>query len=186
MGRILRAGLLAALTLLGGWSMTARDAAAETAWDFTFTSIDGEAMPLSAYRGKALLVVNTASRCGFTPQYEGLQALWQRYRDRGLVVIGVPSNDFGGQEPGSAAQIKSFCETSFGVGFPMTAKEHVIGGNAHPLYKWIGKELGEDQLPRWNFHKYLIGRNGELLGAYPSKVAPQAPELVKAIEGALK
>src|SRR3546814_2647865 len=102
----IRVILTAALVAIGGWGMTAGDAAAETAWDFTFTSIDGEPMPLSAWRGKALLVVNTASRCGFAPQYEGLQALWQKYRDRGLVVIGVPSNDFGGQEPGSATQIK--------------------------------------------------------------------------------
>ena len=155
------------------------------AQDFEFTAIDGGKLPMKKFAGKPVLLVNVASACGFTPQYGGLQKLHEQYGSKGLVVLGVPCNDFGAQEPGSEKEIKSFCETSFGASFPMTAKEHVIGGKAHPLYKWIGKELGEDQLPRWNFHKYLISKNGELLGAYPSKVAPQAPELVKAIEGAL-
>ncbi len=156
-----------------------------SAQDFEFTAIDGGKLPMNQFAGKAVLLVNVASACGFTPQYGGLQKLHEQYGPKGLVVLGVPCNDFGAQEPGSEKEIKSFCETSYGANFPMTAKEHVIGGKAHPLYKWIGKELGEDQLPRWNFHKYLIGKNGELLGAYPSKVAPQSPELVKAIEGAL-
>lgn len=155
------------------------------AQDFEFTSIDGGKLPMKNFAGKPVLLVNVASACGLTPQYGGLQKLHEQYGPKGLVVLGVPCNDFGAQEPGSEKEIKSFCETSYGASFPMTAKEHVIGGNAHPLYKWIGKELGEDQLPRWNFHKYLIGRNGELLGVYGSKVAPEAPELVKAIEGAL-
>lgn len=156
-----------------------------SAQDFEFTAIDGGKLPMKNFAGKAVLLVNVASACGFTPQYGGLQKLHEQYGPKGLIVLGVPCNDFGAQEPGSEKEIKSFCETSFGASFPMTAKEHVIGGKAHPLYKWIGKELGEDQLPRWNFHKYLIDKNGELLGAYPSKVAPQSPELVKAIEGAL-
>ena len=185
MGSILRAGLLAALTLMGGWSMTARDAAAERAWDFTFTSIDGEAMPLSAYRGKALLVVNTASRCGFTPQYEGLQALWQRYRDRGLVVIGVPSNDFGGQEPGSAAQIKSFCETNFAVDFPMTDKNQVVGADAHPFYRWAAATLGAGEAPRWNFHKYLVAPDGRLAAAIPTRAEPTSETVTSAVEKVL-
>jgi len=155
------------------------------AQDFEFTTIDGGKLPMKKFAGKAVLLVNVASACGFTPQYGGLQKLHEQYGPKGLVVLGVPCNDFGAQEPGSEKEIKSFCETSYGANFPMTAKEHVIGGRAHPLYKWIGKELGEDQLPRWNFHKYLISKDGELLGAYPSKVAPQSPELVKAIEGAL-
>jgi len=156
-----------------------------SAQDFEFTAIDGGKLPMKNFAGKAVLLVNVASACGLTPQYSGLQKLHEQYGPKGLVVLGVPCNDFGAQEPGSEKEIKSFCETSYGANFPMTAKEHVIGGDAHPLYKWIGKELGEDQLPRWNFHKYLIGKNGELLGVYGSKVAPQAPELVKAIEGAL-
>jgi len=157
-----------------------------TAQDFEFKAIGGGKVAMKDFAGKPVLLVNVASACGFTPQYAGLQKLHEEYGPRGLVVLGVPCNDFGAQEPGSEKEIKSFCETSFGANFPMTAKERVIGAGAHPLYKWIGKELGEDQLPRWNFHKYLIGKNGELLGAYPSKVAPQAPELVKAVEEALK
>ena len=153
--------------------------------DFTFTALDGRALPLSRFAGKAVLLVNTASQCGFTPQYAGLQKLHESYGPRGLVVLGVPSNDFGAQEPGSEKEIRQFCETGFGVDFPMTAKQKVIGGNAHPLYRWIAGELGEGAAPRWNFHKYLFGREGQLIDAWPSKVAPQAPELVKAIETAL-
>src|ERR1700722_12984200 len=117
---------------------------AKNAYDFTFRAIDGGALPLSGFRGKALLVVNVASQCGLTPQYEGLEALWKHKRDKGLVVLGVPANDFGAQEPGTEQEIKTFCETRFSVDFPMTAKEHVIGPEAHPLYKWVAAELGED------------------------------------------
>jgi glutathione peroxidase len=155
------------------------------AQDFDFTAIDGGKLPMKKFAGKPVLLVNVASACGLTPQYGGLQKLHEQYGPKGLVVLGVPCNDFGAQEPGSEKEIKSFCETNYGASFPMTAKEHVIGAKAHPLYQWIGKELGEDQLPRWNFHKYLIGKNGELLGSYPSKLAPRAPELVKAVEEAL-
>jgi glutathione peroxidase len=185
MGKALRAILMTAMTLLGGWTMTARDAAAETAWDFTFTSIDGEAMPLSSWKGKALLVVNTASRCGFTPQYEGLQALWERYRDRGLVVIGVPSNDFGGQEPGSAEQIKAFCRTNFAVDFPMTDKNQVVGGDAHPFYRWAAASLGAEAAPRWNFHKYLVGPDGLLVSAIPTRTDPLSEPVIAAVEKVL-
>jgi glutathione peroxidase len=122
-----------------------------------------------------LLLVNTASQCGFTPQYAGLQKLHETYGTRGLVVLGVPSNDFGAQEPGGETEIAKFCETGFGVTFPMTAKQKVIGGTAHPLYRWIATELGEGAAPRWNFHKYLFGRHGQLIDAYPSKVARRRP-----------
>ncbi|HUN51220.1 MAG TPA: glutathione peroxidase, partial [Candidatus Sulfotelmatobacter sp.] len=135
--------------------------------------------------GKAILVVNTASQCGFTPQYAGLEQLWTAYRDRGLVVLGVPCNDFGAQEPGSAGEIQQFCTTRFKVDFPMADKVAVIGGSAHPFYRWIVAELGEDQAPRWNFHKYLVGPNGALVGAFPSRVAPLAKELTEAIEAVL-
>ncbi|MGE0152743.1 MAG: glutathione peroxidase [Reyranellaceae bacterium] len=155
------------------------------AQDFEFRGIDGGRLAMKDYAGKAVLLVNVASACGFTPQYSGLQKLHENYAAKGLVVLGVPCNDFGAQEPGSEKEIKTFCETGFGVTFPMTAKEHVIGGQAHPLYKWIAQELGEGQAPRWNFHKYLISKDGELLGAFPSKVAPQSPELVRAVEEAL-
>lgn len=153
-----------------------------TAYDFGFTAIEGGELPLSQYRGKTVLVVNTASMCGFTPQYKGLQTLWERYRDRGLVVLGVPSNDFGGQEPGSAKEIKEFCDVNFAVDFPMTTKEPVKGANAHPFYKWVTAQKGE---PKWNFHKYLIGPDGKLIEAYGSRVEPQDPALTAAVEKAV-
>lgn len=153
---------------------------------FSFTSIEGKPLAMSGYKGKAVLLVNTASACGLTPQYKGLEALWQAYRDKGLVVLGVPSNDFGAQEPGSETEIKSFCEVRYGVDFPLTKKEHVIGTAAHPLYQWIAKELGEAAIPRWNFHKYLIGKDGNLAGTFGSRTEPEAAELKTAIETALK
>ncbi|MEI9986520.1 MAG: glutathione peroxidase [Aliidongia sp.] len=156
-----------------------------SAYEFSFTTIDGEPMPLSGYEGKVLLVVNTASFCGLTPQYEGLEALYARYRDRGLVVIGVPANDFGKQEPGTEQEIKTFCTTRFSVDFPLASKEQVIGGDAHPFYKWAVAELGEDAAPKWNFHKYLIGKNGQIAGTFSSRTVPDAPDLVDAVEAAL-
>ncbi|HYE51192.1 MAG TPA: glutathione peroxidase [Azospirillaceae bacterium] len=171
--------LLALAALL---PLAAGHAAAMGAHDFAFTAIEGGPLPLSAYRGKAVLVVNTASMCGYTPQYQGLQALWEEYRDRGLVVLGVPSNDFGGQEPGSAMEIKKFCEVNFAVDFPMTTKEPVSGPSAHPFYLWAAAEKGA---PKWNFHKYLLDAGGRLVAAFPSKVEPAAPELRQAVEAAL-
>lgn len=156
-----------------------------SAHDFEFTSIDGKPLKLSQLAGNAVLVVNTASQCGFTPQYRGLEALWEKYRDRGLVVLGVPSNDFGGQEPGTEAQIKDFCATKFNVTFPMTSKNPVIGASAHPFYKWVVSQAGEGAAPRWNFHKYLIGTKGELAGTFASKVAPEDSALITAIEAEL-
>ena len=156
-----------------------------TAYDFSFRTIDGAPMPLADYRGKVLLVVNTASYCGLTPQYEGLEALYRRFRDQGLVVIGVPANDFGKQEPGTAQEIKSFCTTRFAVDFPLASKEQVIGGEAHPFYKWAVAELGEDAAPKWNFHKYLIGKDGSIAGVFGSRTVPDAPDLVQAVEAAL-
>jgi glutathione peroxidase len=152
---------------------------------FNFTSIEGQPLSLSEYRGKAVLVVNTASRCGFTPQYAGLQSLWEKYRDRGLVVLGVPSNDFGGQEPGSEAEIKSFCEVNFDIDFPMTAKEVVSGDGAHPFYKWAGEELGALSVPRWNFHKILLDTEGKAVDWFAPTTAPDADKLTAAIEKVL-
>lgn len=152
---------------------------------FNFTSIEGQPLSLSDYRGKAVLVVNTASRCGFTPQYAGLQSLWKKYRDRGLVVLGVPSNDFGAQEPGSEAEIKSFCEVNFDIDFPMTAKEVVSGQDAHPFYKWAGENLGELSKPRWNFHKILLDTEGKAVDWFAPTTAPDADRLTTAIEAAL-
>jgi len=156
--------------------------AEEGAHAFAFASIEGAPLPLARFRGKPLLVVNTASFCGYTPQYAELETLYERYRDRGLAVLGVPSNDFGEQEPGTAAEIASFCTTRYRVQFPLTEKVHVVGASAHPLYRWIESELGEGGTPRWNFHKYLIAPDGSLAGAWPSSVKPLAPEIVEEIE----
>ncbi len=156
-----------------------------TAWDFDFVSIDGAPLPMKSFQGKAVLVVNTASFCGFTPQYEDLEKLWESYKDKGLVVLGVPSNDFGAQEPGSAAEIKQFCE-SYSVSFPLSRKETVIGAEAHPFYRWIVRELGEGAAPKWNFHKYLVAPDGELIGTWPSRVKPTSKDITGAVETALK
>jgi glutathione peroxidase len=156
-----------------------------TAYDFTFKSIDGDAMPMSAFKGQAVLVVNVASQCGLTPQYSGLEQLWKDKHGKGLVVLGVPANDFGAQEPGTENEIKTFCETRFAVDFPMTAKEHVIGPDAHPLYKWIAAELGEAGAPKWNFHKYLINKDGTIAGTFGSRTEPGDAEMNKAIDEAL-
>ena len=156
-----------------------------TAHDFTFTAIDGAPLALADFAGKAVLVVNTASECGFTPQHAALQELSAAYGGRGLVVLGVPSNDFGGQEPGDEATIAAFCSARFGVEFPMTEKNSVIGADAHPFYRWIADTLGEDHAPRWNFHKYLIDGTGEVVGAWPSKVVPLSADITTAVEDAL-
>jgi glutathione peroxidase len=159
---------------------------AEDAYQFEFKSLDGgEELPLSAWRGRPVLVVNVASYCGYTPQYRDLEALWQRYRDKGLVVLGVPSNDFGQQEPGTAAEIRSFCDTRYQVDFPLTEKVRAIGGGAHPFYRWVAATLGEGGAPRWNFHKYLIGPDGQLAGAWPSQVRPGDAAITSEIDKAL-
>jgi glutathione peroxidase len=152
---------------------------------FEFRTIRGEALPLSQFEGRVVLVVNTASRCGLTPQYRELQGLWERYRTRGLVVLGVPSNDFGAQEPGSEAEILSFCEVNYDIDFPLTEKQAVLGEAAHPFYRWVVETAGEAAAPRWNFHKYLIGPEGELVNVYGSRVSPLDAALVREIESLL-
>jgi glutathione peroxidase len=167
-------------------AVTAPDAPQSgSAYDFTFSAIDGQPMPLAAYKGKAMLIVNTASFCGFTQQYKGLQALFDKYETKGLVVIGVPSNDFGGQEPGTAGQIKEFCEGAFGITFPLTEKVPVTGDAAHPFYKWAAATLGPKSAPGWNFHKFLVGRDGRIVKSFYSGVAPESAELVAAVEAEL-
>ena len=177
------------LTLALGIAAAAADPMSKrgtmSGFDFAFTAIDGQPLPLAQYRGRPVLVVNTASFCGFTPQYEDLEALWKRYRDRGVVVIGVPSNDFGEQEPGTASEIKQFCEVNYQVDFPLTEKYRVVGGAAHPFYRWVAAQLGEAGAPRWNFHKYLVGPAGELAGAWPSQVKPTDTLITAEIEGML-
>jgi glutathione peroxidase len=160
-------------------------AACPAALDFAKRRLDSEEQVnlCEAYRGKVVLVVNTASKCGFTPQYEGLETLFDRYHDRGLVVLGFPSNDFGGQEPGSEEQIQAFCRLTYGVGFPMFEKTRAAEGGADPLYRALATEAGE--YPRWNFHKYLLDREGRVVGSFPSQVRPQDPRLLAAIEALL-
>lgn len=156
-----------------------------TAHDFTLPGIGGGEIRLKDFAGAAVLLVNTASECGFTPQYRDLEALWRKRKGKRLVVLGVPSNDFGAQEPGTDADVGAFCDKNYGVTFPLAGKQKVIGADAHPLYRWIASELGEGAAPKWNFHKYLIGPDGALAGAWPSKVAPRSPEIAKAIDEAL-
>ena len=151
-----------------------------TAYTFSFDGLDGKKIALSDYADRPLLIVNTASLCGFTPQYEGLQKLWTDFGARGLVVIGVPSNDFGGQEPGDAKDIDQTAHHQYGVTFPMAAKAVVKGPNAHPFYKWAAEQRPKDT-PRWNFHKYLIGRSGQIAEAFPERVEPADTRVVTAI-----
>lgn len=148
-----------------------------TAYDFTATGIDGRPVALSEYAGKALLIVNVASQCGFTPQYAGLQRLWQDYREHGLVVMGFPCDQFGHQEPGDEAQIRAFCSLEYAVDFPMFAKVEVNGANAHPLWAWLKREqgglLGIDAI-KWNFTKFLVGRDGRALSRHAPTAVPDA------------
>lgn len=146
-------------------------------------NIDGFTQPMSIYDDKVVLVVNTASHCGFTPQYEGLEQLWQDYQDRGLVVMGFPSNDFGAQEPGTEDEIREFCSGRYGVTFPMFSKVKTKGQGQSDVYKFLTAKYGE---PQWNFHKYLVGKDGQVKRAFPAKVEPNSPALRAAIEAALK
>ena len=157
------------------------------AHDFSFTSIDGEPLPLTSFAGKAVLVVNTASKCGLTPQYEGLEKLYRDYRDQGLVVLGVPCNQFAGQEPGTEEEIKAFCQVKFDVDFPMTSKVDVKDGTRHPFYAWAEEKLGTPAVPVWNFHKILIGADGEAAGPLASaRDGARALDLALAVEQAVE
>jgi len=152
-------------------------------FDLTANTLDGTPKNLSDYKGKVLLVVNTASQCGYTPQYADLEKLYEDYKDKGVVVLGFPSNDFGGQEPGTAAEIKTFCEKKFRVTFPMFAKVKTKGEGQSLVYKFLVAGHGE---PKWNFHKYLVGKDGQVRAAFPSSVKPDSTELINAIDTALK
>lgn len=157
-----------------------------TAFDFSATAIDGQPQPLDAWRGKVLLVVNTASKCGFTPQYTGLEKLWRDYGERGLVVLGFPCDQFGHQEPGDEAEIRNFCSLTYDVSFPMFAKVEVNGGNTHPLWKWLKSEksglLGLEGI-KWNFTKFLVGRDGQVIKRYAPTDKPES--MARDIEKAL-
>jgi glutathione peroxidase len=155
-------------------------------YDFEALSIDGKSAQLSTQRGKVILIVNTASACGFTPQFAGLEALWRKYRDRGLVIVGFPSNEFGAQDPGTNDQIASFCELNYGVSFPMMAKVKVNGADAHPLWQWLKAQkpglLGTEGV-KWNFTKFLVGRDGRVLKRYAPNDSPESldADIVKAL-----
>ncbi|WP_415107438.1 glutathione peroxidase [Hyphomonas sp.] len=150
-----------------------------------FTTIDGKPLDLAQLGAKAVLVVNTASKCGYTPQYAGLEELYETFKDRGLVIVGVPSNDFGGQEPGTEAEVKTFCQINYGVTFPLTKKYAVTGAEEHPFYVNAVFALGEVAQPKWNFHKVLTNGEGTPVKAYPSATKPADAELVADIEAAL-
>ena len=151
-----------------------------TAYAFSFAGLEGDAIRLADYAGKPIIVVNTASLCGYTPQYAGLEELFTRFHERGLMIIGVPSNDFGGQEPGGAAEISQTANKEYGVTFPLAAKAEVKGPNAHPFYKWAATERPLDT-PQWNFHKYLVGRDGHIAAVFPSAIEPMDAHVVDAV-----
>ena len=151
-------------------------------FDFSIKNINEEIINLSIYKNKTILLVNVASNCGFTKQYSELQELYEKYKDKGLLVLGIPSNQFGSQEPGSNKEIKDFCETNFSVTFPMTSKFDVRGENAHPVYLWAKKNHGKTAVPKWNFHKILINKNGKIEQTYASFTKPLSKKIITKIE----
>ena len=152
------------------------------AYDFNFKNIDGTNLSLSNYKGKVLVVVNVASKCGFTRQYEDMQNIWEAYQTKGVVILGVPSNDFGGQEPGTNEDIKNFCQTNFGINFPMTEKVSVKGSDAHAFYKWAKESYGKSAVPKWNFHKIIIDKNGKIAETFSSLTNPSSKRFIKSLE----
>ena len=154
------------------------------AYEFSFKDLDGTELKLSEFKNNVIVVTNVASRCGFTSQYEDLQNLWENYQEKGLVVIGIPSNSFN-QEPGSNEEVKNFCEAKFGISFPMTEKVKVKGSEAHEFYKWANKNYGKNAVPKWNFHKIIIGKNGKIFDTFSSMTKPTSGKFVKVIEEAL-
>ncbi len=182
--RLLHAVLLTGLvTLMAGSSF-----AASNVYDFTLPSIDGKPMPLADFKGKVILVVNVASKCGYTPQYTALEALYEKYKDQGFVIVGFPANNFGAQEPGTNAEIKTFCSRTYNVTFPMYSKISVKGDDQAPLYKYLTKDtpapISGDI--KWNFTKFLVDRNGKVVRRFESAVTPDSPEVTSAVEKLLK
>ena len=158
---------------------------AQLAYEFQFKSLEGGSIKLSDYKNKVIVLVNVASRCGFTKQYDDLQKLWNNYQDKNLIVIGVPTNDFK-QEPASNADIKDFCEQNFNINFPMTEKISVLGKDAHPFYKWAKNNYGNKAVPKWNFHKIIIGRNGKVVDTFASITNPSSKRFINFIENQIK
>jgi glutathione peroxidase len=169
--------------LAGALAIAMSAVAASSIHEFTLKTIDGQPAPLKQYEGKVVLIVNVASRCGYTPQYAGLEKLYRKYKDRGFVVIGVPANNFGGQEPGTDAEIKEFCTRNYGVTFPMMSKVSVKGADMTPLYQYLTSATGGDV--KWNFTKFLAGKDGKVIARFEPGVSPESAELAAAIEKAL-
>tara|TARA_B110000211_G_C14072229_1_gene550486 strand:- start:914 stop:1459 length:546 start_codon:yes stop_codon:yes gene_type:complete len=157
----------------------------QLAYEFQFKSIDGGLIKLSEFKDKVIVVVNVASRCGFTKQYDDLQTLWDNYKEKNLIVIGVPTNDFK-QEPGSNSDIKKFCEANFNINFLLTEKINVIGDNSHPFYKWARENYGKGAIPKWNFHKIIINKDGKVIDTFASITNPSSKKFVKFIENQIK
>ena len=155
------------------------------AYDFQFKDLDGSALNLSEYKGKVIIIVNVASQCGFTKQYEDMQNIWEKYQSKGIVMLGIPSNDFGKQEPGTSEEIKNFCEAKFGITFPMTEKVSVKGPESHPFYIWARENHGKSAIPKWNFHKIIVGRNGKIDDTFASITNPSSKKFIEAIEKSL-
>ena len=156
------------------------------AYDFKFKDLDGSNLSLSEYKGKVIVVVNVASQCGFTKQYEDMQNVWMKYQEKGLVMLGVPSNDFGNQEPGNNEDIKNFCEAKFGISFPMTEKVFVKGTEAHPFYIWARENHGKSAIPKWNFHKIIINKDGKIAETFSSITSPSSKKFIKTLEKLIK
>jgi glutathione peroxidase len=176
--------LLCGILLLGASVM----AADKNVYEFTLNSIDGQSAPLAAYKGKVVMLVNVASRCGFTPQYSALEAVYEKYKDRGFVIVGIPANNFGGQEPGSNQEIKTFCSTKYHVSFPMMSKVSVKGDDKTPLYQFLTDKSANPQTGgdiKWNFTKFLIGPDGHVITRFEPDVTPDAPQVTAAIEKGL-
>ena len=156
------------------------------AYDFSFNDLDGSKINLSSFKNKVIVIINVASQCGFTNQYEDMQSIWERYQKDGLIIIGIPSNDFGNQEPGSESEIKTFCEAKFGITFPMTEKVIVKGDNAHPFYQWAKDNYGKSAIPKWNFHKIIIGKDGKVADTFSSITKPSSKKFIDLIEKEIK
>ena len=155
------------------------------AYHFIFNDLEGSPLKLSIYKSKVIVLINVASQCGFTKQYDDMQKVWEKYEKKGIVIIGIPSNDFGKQEPGTSEEIKNFCEAKFGITFPMTEKVVVKGDNAHPFYKWAKENYGSSAVPKWNFHKIIIGTDGKIFDTFSSITNPSSKKFITALEKAL-
>ena len=177
--------LLICILLMFGFFGSAKANYSNLAYEFEFKSIDGNNIKLSDFKNKILVVVNVASRCGYTPQYNDLQQLWSNYKDKNVIVIGVPTNNFK-QEPGTNKEIKDFCETNFGISFLMTEKTNVIGNDAHPFYKWAKKNHGIAAIPKWNFHKIIIGKNGKVVDTFASFTKPTSKKFLMRMDQEIK